>query len=156
MSPPKSITSYREHGLETALNCNLPELEDGRLRAAPARLLSRGPANNEVRGLLKMLSMAEPDDGLVVGRTGRAVEEEPGEDSEEAASFALSRVFESQQTAPFSHKLGGSLITTDGLEQNADISPGKQTPGHLSFCLGALVVVGLVVVEVERTVEETV
>ena len=105
-----------------------------------------------------MLSIAEPDEGaLVVGRTGLAVEE-LGESELVPLLLldpALSRVFESQQTAPRSHKLAGSLITTEGLEQKADMSPGKQTPGHL--CLGAAVVevgVALVVVEVVRTVEE--
>lgn len=41
-----------------------------------------------------------------------------------------SRVLESQQTAPRSHKLAGSLTTTEGWEQNADIKPGRQTPGQ--------------------------
>ena len=119
----------------------LLELEDGRLRAAPAKLLSRGPANKDVRGLLKRFSIAEPDDGaFVVGRAGLGV---LGELDEVPLLLPLpagasSRVFESQQTAPFSHKLGGSLMTTEGLEQNADMRPGKQTPGHR---LGAAVVV---------------
>lgn len=48
---------------------------------------------------------------------------------------------------PRSQRLGGLLTTTDGLEQNADISPGKQTPGQRLGC-AVVVVEGLAVVEV--------
>lgn len=139
------------------MNFNLLlELEDGRLRAAPAKLLSRGPANKDVRGLLNRFSIAEPDDGaFVVGRAGLGVDE-LGELEEVPLLLPLpegasSRVLESQQTAPFSHKFGGSLITMEGLEQNADIRPGKQTPGHrlgdAVVVVGAFVVVAMVVEE---------
>ena len=135
----------------------LLELEDGRLRAAPAKLLSRGPANSDVNGLLKRFSIAEPDDGaFVVGRAGLGVDE-LGELEEVPLLLPLpagasSRVLESQQTAPFSHKLGGSLMTMEGLEQNADMRPGKQTPGHL-LGVAVVVVVGAFVV-VATVVEE--
>ena len=48
---------------------------------------------------------------------------------------------------PRSQRFGGLLTTTDGLEQNADINPGKQTPGQRLGC-AVVVVEGLAVVEV--------
>jgi hypothetical protein len=48
---------------------------------------------------------------------------------------------------PRSQRLGGLLTTTDGLEQKADINPGKQTPGQRLGC-AVVVVEGLAVVVV--------
>jgi hypothetical protein len=47
---------------------------------------------------------------------------------------------------PRSQRLGGLLTTTDGLEQKADIKPGKQTPGQ-RLGWAVVVVEGLFVVE---------
>ena len=64
---------------------------------------------------------------LVEGRDGLGVETpvEPPDCGE-----APSRVLESQQTEPRSQRLGGLLMTMEGLEQKADIKPGRQTPGQ--------------------------
>lgn len=65
-----------------------------------------------MRGLLIRSEMAEVG-ALVAGLdAGRAVVADP--DPDEASGRVDSRVLESQQTAPRSHKLAGSLMTTDG------------------------------------------
>ena len=99
----------------------------GRSKTAPAKLLRMGPASKD-RGL--------------TGFDGRSV---VGLDESEAAAPCFG--FESQQTAPRSHRFGGLLITTDGLVQKADIRPGKQTPGQ-RFGVALVVVVGAWVVVV--------
>lgn len=120
--------------------------------ADPAKLLKRGPAIRDVNGLFRISEMAEG--ALVEGLDGLGVDDPPPDGA------GPSRVFESQQTDPRSQRLGGSLITTDGLEQKADIRPGRQTPGHRF--IGSCVVVDtlpddLTVVEDDgRTVVEDV
>ena len=102
--------------------------------AAPAKLLRSGPASKEVSGLFSKSDMAEG--ALVEGRDGLGVETplEPPDCGE-----APSRVLESQQTEPRSQRFGGLLMTMEGLEQKADIKPGRQTPGQRF--IGASVVV---------------
>ena len=97
-----------------------------------------GPAKRDVSGLLSS-SETGFEGGLVVGR--------PGLEVAGPSDSGVSRFFESQQMEPASHKLGGSLITTDGFEQNADMSPGRQTPGHRFRGAAVVVVDGLAVVE---------
>lgn len=99
-----------------------------------------GPAKRDVSGLLSS-SETGFEGGLVDGRPGLVVE---GPSDSEGDS----RFFESQQIEPGSHKFGGSLMTMEGFEQKADMSPGKQTPGHRFRGAGVVVVDGLAVVEV--------
>lgn len=116
---------------------SLPLCGVGRCMAAPAKLLRSGPASRVVRGLLKRSDMVEVGafvDGLDGLGVDVSLEPEPL-----LGCWTPSRVFESQQTEPFSQRLGGLLITTDGLEQKADIRPGRQTPGQRFN--GAVVVV---------------
>lgn len=102
-----------------------------------------GPARSDVSGLLKR-SDTGFDGGLVVGRPGLLVDE--------LSDSGDSRFFESQHTEPRSHKLGGLLMITDGFEQNADMRPGRQTPGHRLSGAGD-VVLGLAVVVAAALVE---
>lgn len=97
-----------------------------------------GPAKSDVSGLLKRSDMGF-EGGLAVGRAGLTEDAPPVCDG-------VSRFFESQQTEPRSHKLGGSFMITEGFEQKADMSPGKQTPGHRLSGAGVVVVLGLAVV----------
>ena len=123
--------------------------DDGRwFMAAPAKLLSSGPANNVVNGLFNKSDMAEAG-ALVGGRDGLLFVDplDPELDPDPPDWGAESRVLESQQMEPRSQRLGGLLTTTDGFEQKADINPGKQTPGQRLGC-AVVVVEGLAVVVV--------
>lgn len=90
---------------------------------------------------------------LVEGRDGLGVETPLDAEPLPDCWVAPSRVFESQQTDPRSHRLGGLLMTMEGFEQKADIKPGRHTPGQRFN--GAVVVVvaaavlGLAVVVVD-------
>lgn len=116
----------------------------GRCIAAPAKLLKSGPASRVVNGLLKRSDMAEAG-ALVAGLDGLAVDTPFGP----LDCWTPSRVFESQQTDPLSQRLGGLLMTTDGLEQKADINPGRQTPGQRFNGAAVVVEAGLALVVVD-------
>lgn len=110
----------------------------------PAKLLKSGPASSEVNGLLKISDMAE-EGALVAGLDGLGVDTPFGPFD----CWTPSRTLESQQTDPLSQRLGGLLTTTDGLEQKADIKPGRQTPGQRFNGAAVVVEAGLALVVVE-------
>ena len=116
---------------------------DGRSKTAPAKVPRSGPASREVSGLLN---------GLVKPPLGLAADADP-------PPPCLG--FESQHTAPRSHRSRGLLMTTDGLVQKADIRPGRQTPGQrvrrgfvVVGVVGAGVVVVVVLVALGRPAEK--